>query len=125
MEDKATSMPMVVELFGHTKIAGMVSEHAFGGSTFVRVDVPETAVSGAFTRMFHPNAVYAFNPCTEEVMLSMAAKYTQLPVTPFDIRSAATKMLAADADSREDLRDEFGLHEQENDDDREEGEEKW
>lgn len=125
MEDKATSMPMVVELFGHNKIAGMVSEFNFGGTNFIRVDVPETAVSGPFTRMFHANACYCLNPCTEEVMLSMAAKYTQLPVTPFDIRVAANKMLAADANCGEDLRDEFGLHEQENDDDREEEEEKW
>lgn len=112
-------MPMVVELFGHNKIAGMVSDYTFGGATFVRVDVPETNVSKAFTRIFHPNAVYCLNPVTEELMIEMASRFTQLPVTPFDIRAAAAKMIEADARSEENLRDEFGLHQ--NEDEQEEG----
>ena len=118
-------MPMVVELFGHNKIAGMVSEYTFAGATFVRIDVPETAMSGAFSRMFHPNAVYCFNPVTEEVMLSMAAKYTQLPITPFDIQAAATKMLAANSGGSNEFVDDsdpYGIWEKQ---DAAEGEEKW
>lgn len=118
--EKSLSVPMVVELFGHNKISGMVSEYTFGGSTFIRVDVPENATSAAFTRMFHPNAVYSLNPVTEEVMISMAERYTQLPITPFDIRQAANKMIEADSKSEDFLRDEFELHEK--DDDQEDNE---
>ena len=35
----AESFHAVVELFGHQRIAGTVSQHVFGGETFVRVDV--------------------------------------------------------------------------------------
>lgn len=31
----------IVDLFGHTRIAGKVSEQVIGGCSFVRVDVPE------------------------------------------------------------------------------------
>jgi hypothetical protein len=31
----------IVELFGHTKIAGKVSEAQIGGQSFIRVDVPQ------------------------------------------------------------------------------------
>lgn len=49
-------MPMVLELFGHQRIAGYVSEYNFAGSSFVRVDVPEVGNTPAFSKMFHPNA---------------------------------------------------------------------
>jgi hypothetical protein len=33
----------IVELFGHATIAGAISEEAFGGGTFTRIDVPEVS----------------------------------------------------------------------------------
>ena len=109
--EKATSTPMLVELFGHNQIAGMVSEHTIGGSTFIRVDVPETDAQPAFTRMFHPNAVYCLNPVTEEVMASLVDRCRRIPVTPFDIKVAAQKLVEArnqqQADSEGELNDEF------------------
>lgn len=73
----------VVELFGHQRIAGLVTEATIGGCSFVRVDVPEqpaiepTQWHGArpaipaYTRYFGQGAIYALNPCSEE-----GARYT-------------------------------------------------
>jgi hypothetical protein len=40
----------IVELFGHQRIAGLVTEQAVGGCSFVRVGVPETPNNPAWTR---------------------------------------------------------------------------
>ncbi len=56
----------VVELFGHQKIAGRVSEQPMAGTTFLRVEVPETNRSAAYTRMFGAGAIYGITPCTED-----------------------------------------------------------
>ncbi|MGC4059383.1 MAG: hypothetical protein QM749_00390 [Aquabacterium sp.] len=39
--DEAQALYAIVELFGHQKIAGHISEQTFGGQAMVRVDVPE------------------------------------------------------------------------------------
>ena len=41
----------IVELFGHTRIAGHVSKFVIGGASFMRVDVPEVENVPAFTRL--------------------------------------------------------------------------
>lgn len=54
----------IVELFGHNKVAGKVSEQNMGSFTFCRIDVPETPQQPAFTRFVNPSAIYAINPVT-------------------------------------------------------------
>jgi hypothetical protein len=68
----------VVELFGHQRIAGRVTEQAIGGATFIRVDVPDGDTF--FTRMFGPSAIYSITPCTEEVCRQAATRIDAKPV---------------------------------------------
>lgn len=69
MIEKATKFDewAVVELFGHQRIAGKVSEAAIGGCSFVRVDVPSTEERPAYTKYFGNGAIYAMTPCAEDV----------------------------------------------------------
>ncbi len=95
----------VVELFGHQRIAGKVSEQSIGVATFVRIDVPETSQQPKFTRIVNPSAIYAINPVTEEVMIQMAEMITSKPIDAWDIREMHQKLLAlkqADHDSIDD-----------------------
>lgn len=84
----------VVELFGHTKMAGKVTEQTIGVATFVRVDVPETTQQPKFTRLLNPSAIYAINPVTEEVMVQMAEMITSKPIDSWDIKVMQQKLLA-------------------------------
>lgn len=92
-----TNQPLVlhclVELMGRGKMAGTVSDQTIGGASFVRVDVPETKTQGAFTRFLNPAAIYAINPCTEEVMKHMAENYQQKPIDSWDIKKMNEKLL--------------------------------
>lgn len=84
----------IVEVMGHARFAGYVTEQPIAGSSLIRVDVPEiperkeirkqwlwdaekkrdVAVDGeviiqgspAFTKLFGVGSIYAITPCTEE-----------------------------------------------------------
>lgn len=81
--DKRFDQWAIVELMGHQRMAGRVTECTIAGGAFLRIDVPEVTVPGrspdswgagwpsrtipAFTRLVSPSAIYAINPTTEEI----------------------------------------------------------
>lgn len=83
----------ILELFGHQRIAGLVSEQTVSGGSFIRIDVPETETQPAFTRLFNPTAIYAINPVTEELAKAQARTIEAKPVTPYDIKEAARLLM--------------------------------
>jgi len=103
MEEKF-ELNAIVELFGHQRMAGKVTDQSVGGASFIRIDVPETKSQPAFTRIVNPSAVYAINPVTEEVMLYMAENITAKPIDAWDIQTMQKKLLALKSDAdKEDL----------------------
>lgn len=95
MQKETTFQPTwgILELFGHSRIAGRISEQAIGGTSFVRVDVPETEDQPAFSKTFHGNAIYAFNWTTEETARHEAEKIKSRPIDLWDLRQAAEKIV--------------------------------
>ncbi len=59
----------IVEVFGHQRFAGRVTEQAIGGASFVRVDVPGINGSPAFTKLFGAGAIYSITPVTKHLAL--------------------------------------------------------
>ena len=92
MENEKLELFAIVDLFGHQRIAGKVTEHNMGSSTFIRIDVPETRLQPSFTRFVNPSAVYAINPVTEEVMKEMAASIQNKPIEAWDIQKMQEKL---------------------------------
>ncbi len=92
MEEKL-KLHAIVELFGHARISGEVTEQNVAGSAFVRVDVPETEKQPSFTRPFNPQAIYAINPVTEEVMLHAANQIEAKPIEAYDARKMLDRLL--------------------------------
>ncbi len=76
----------LVELFGHTRIAGLVSEQNIAGGAMLRIDVPATEVNPAFTRLVNVSAIYAINPITIETALMLAEQITSKPIEAWDIQ---------------------------------------
>lgn len=68
----------IVELFGHSKIAGRVTEQSIGGISFVRVDVPSTNKNKGFTKFLGSGAIYAMTP-TDEQTACVAAEVFNTP----------------------------------------------
>jgi hypothetical protein len=73
----------IVELFGHQKIVGKVTEQTIGGQAFVRVDVPPTKRHPAFTRLFGSGAIYSITPVSEEIARQAAEQVYVEPVTVY------------------------------------------
>lgn len=93
MKSENLDLFAIVELFGHQKIAGKVSEHSVGSATFIRIDVPETKSQPKFSRLVNPSAVYAINPTTEEVIEYMAESFAVKPIESWDFREMHKKLL--------------------------------
>jgi hypothetical protein len=75
----------IVEIMGHQRFAGRVSEQAVGGANFVRVDVPKNDEVDAFTKLFGPSSIYCITLVTEEVARAAAQGLRNRPVHVYDI----------------------------------------
>ena len=103
MEQQKFEQWCIVELYGHNRIVGMVSEQSIGGATFVRVDVPEVQreaervdqktfkretymeTIAPFTKFFGQGAIYAITPTTQEIATAIAARLVVRPVNAFEV----------------------------------------
>lgn len=78
----------VVEIMGHRRFAGFVSEQTVGRASFVRVDVPDVAVNGdtlpAFTKLFGAGSIYAITICTEETARAFAASIRERAFSTYE-----------------------------------------
>ncbi|HUU60204.1 MAG TPA: acetyltransferase [Phycisphaerae bacterium] len=92
----------VVELMGHQRIAGYVTEQTIAGANLLRVDVPAGAGEPPMTRFFGPAAIYSITPVTENVARRAAAYLIRPPVQRWELpapdRDAAEVAAEDDAD---------------------------
>jgi len=76
----------VLELMGHLRLAGHISEEAIGGASFIRIDVPASEKREGYTRYFGAQSVYSMSPTTEEIARSVAKRCYGEPVSIYDIQ---------------------------------------
>lgn len=75
----------LVEVMGHSRYAGRVTEQAVGGCNFVRVDVPAFEGHPAFTKLLGQSSIFAITPVTEQVARGMAQQFRNSPVSVYDL----------------------------------------
>lgn len=83
-ESEAYTGWAVVELMGHRRIAGHVSEAAQYGTAMVRIDVPGEDGS-TITQFYGGNSIYCLSPVTEDVARAVARRNQPAPVSPYEI----------------------------------------
>lgn len=78
----------VLELMGHRRLGGFVSEVEFGGGKFIRIDVPGEGDEPVATQLYGPSAVYCLTPTTEEMARAVAAHNRPAPVHRYELPRA-------------------------------------
>jgi len=73
----------IVEIFGHERIAGELSEQTIGGGSFIRGDVPAVGDQQAFTRFYGDKAIYSIQPVSEDIARRAAAGMRVRPVNVY------------------------------------------
>lgn len=76
----------IVELFGHQRIAGRVTEAVIGGCSFVRVDTPEGLKAPSFTKLFGQGAIYAITIVDEQTARMAAAACNPEPMSEWSVK---------------------------------------
>lgn len=98
----------IIDLFGHQKIAGKVSEQQVGGCAFVRVDVPKTDKQAPFTRLFGAGAIYAITITDEETAKAAATYYEPEPMDRWTVADMMKRKALPGPDDKDTLFDEDG-----------------
>jgi hypothetical protein len=93
----------LVELFGHQRIVGYLSQQTFGTGVLFRVDVPDLLKDGkkvreGFTRYFGLSAIYSITPCSESMVRQMLP---HVDGTPGEARPLSLRSFSRDYDDDE------------------------
>lgn len=82
----------LVELMGHQRIVGKVTEAVIGGAALLRVDVPAFNGEPAFTRFYGASALYCISPVSEEIARGLLSRNRNEPVSRFELPQIAEKV---------------------------------
>jgi hypothetical protein len=75
----------MLELFGHQRLAGRLTEQTIGGVHFVRIDVPAVDDVQEYTRFFTQGAIYGMTITSEDVARRLAAGMRARPISAYDL----------------------------------------
>lgn len=115
----------ILELMGHVRLAGKLSEEERFGAKVGRIDIPKPPSedcpvcngTGAYkdeaclscdqflTQFFGGGSVYRITPVSEQVARDVARKISAAPVSPWDYPKPALPAPAVVADDDDDLDD--------------------
>lgn len=75
----------ILELMGHRRLAGKVSEAEIGGGAFLRIDMPMKDGSNS-TQFYSPGSIYCITPTTEEIAREVALASQPEPVNKWEFK---------------------------------------
>lgn len=75
----------ILELMGHRRLAGYVTEQEIAGAGMLRIDVPGEGEEVQATQFYSPSSLYCLTPVTEEVARGLAARTRPAPVQRWEL----------------------------------------
>ncbi len=87
----------ILELMGHRRLAGHITEANVGGATMLRIDIP-CKDGWQTTQFYSPSAVYCITPTSEKIAREVAGMSSAEPIHAWEFNRRA---LPADFDSDE------------------------
>ncbi len=92
----------IVELMGHVRMAGRVTEVEMFGAKLGRVDIPNS--EGFSTQIFNGSSLYRLTPTTEEIARAVAKSNQPEPVYRWELREVKQlAQVSEPPDSPEDI----------------------
>lgn len=99
---------VILELLGHRRLAGYLTEQEIAGASFLRLDIPgdstpedgdgdlEIGMRGGFvggtTQFYSPSSVYAITPTSEEIARAAARGSRPAPVQRWELEPATPRV---------------------------------
>ena len=78
----------IMELMGHRRLAGYVTEQEIAGARMLRIDVPGEGDEVHATQFYSPSSLYCLTPVTEEVARGLARRTKPAPVQRWELPAA-------------------------------------
>lgn len=78
---------VILELMGHRRLAGYLTEVEIAGRGFLRLDMP-TGDETSATQLYNPASVYAITPTSEETARAVARLSQPAPVQRWELPAA-------------------------------------
>lgn len=75
----------LLELFGHQRLAGRLTDQTIGVCHFIRIDVPAVGDVQEYTRFFTQGAIYGMTITTEDVARKLASAMRARPISQYDL----------------------------------------
>ncbi|MDD5081747.1 MAG: hypothetical protein PHU08_00095 [Dehalococcoidales bacterium] len=76
----------ILELMGHRRLAGLLTEVQIGGASFLRIDIPDKDGKTEASQLYAPGAVYCITPTSKEIAIAVAATSRPEPVSRWELQ---------------------------------------
>jgi hypothetical protein len=79
---------VIIELLGHRRLAGHLTEQQVAGHGFLRLDIPGDNDTTFATQLLSPSSVYAIHPTSEAIARHVAKTNRPEPVARWELPAA-------------------------------------
>ena len=105
METEKFDRWVVIDLYGHTRLAGRATEETIAGTDYLRLDIPGKDGETCMTRYLGGGAIFDITLVTEQTAKAFAATHIPVPVTAWDLPHNQIELRSRSSDPDEDPND--------------------